>query len=136
MAGAGRLALIAVEALGVVLRLAVDQERAAAAMGEEEVDLRCLEVEADGALVDRGSRRGLELRDADDVAVGTGVQLEAVDDVRGSHRASVVVELGILVQCEGPLGEIVVVLPARGQAAGVVEAGLGIVADEPLKGGA
>jgi hypothetical protein len=84
---AGRLVVVAVDALGVVLRLGVDDHGAAAGMLEGVVGTRLGEAEDDGVVVERLDLLGAKLLEGDDGAVGAGMQLVAVDDVGGGHGA-------------------------------------------------
>ncbi len=129
LAAAGGHRIVAFEALRVVLRLAVDVQRAAAGMGEEVVGPRLGQVECQGVVVDHLEFGATQEGDTDQRAVIGGMQLVGMHDIGGGDGAPVEMELGILVQVEGPGGEVLVVLPAPGEAAFVVFAGLRVLAN-------
>jgi hypothetical protein len=133
--GARRPVHIAVDPFGVVLRLAVDQHRAAAGDCEEEVDAGLLEGEAHCLVVDRLDLGPAQLGDGSLGDVVAGVQLIGVDDVGGGHRAEAEMPLGLGVEVEGPLGEIVVDLPPRRQAVAAVIASQCIISHQSTERG-
>jgi hypothetical protein len=131
--GAGRARVVAGEPLGLVLRLGIDHHLHTAGVDEGVVGVGRVEAEDDGVVVDGFHRGRLEPLAAAILGVGAGVQLVAVHHVMRGDGTPVEVELGVLVQVEGPLGAILVVLPGSGELRVVVLAGDGVVAHEALQ---
>ena len=131
--GAGRTGDVAVEPLRLVLRLAVDQHRATAGDREEKADARLVEDEADGVVVDDLEFRTAQLGHRTLRRIVDDVELVAVRDVGSGHRPKAVMPLGVRVEVEGPDREIVIGLPALGEAVATIGAGQGIVADQPAE---
>jgi hypothetical protein len=94
--GARRPPLVAFDPLGVVLRLAVDQHRAAAGDREQKADPRPVEAEPDGVIVERLDGRPAQLPDARLHRIVGDVERIAVDHAHASPP--------VLQSCCKPLG--------------------------------
>ena len=106
------------------------QQRTPTGEREQEALTGLLEDELDGMVVDHLGDGAAQLGDPAVLRVLAGIQLIAERHVLGRELAPAVGPGHILIEVEGPLGEVLVRLPALGDAVIVVSAGDRVVADQ------